>query len=1485
MGIKETIELIIRAQDDASKQVQKVENQVKKFSSSSKTAMNQTSQSTQKFHQQLEEAGKQLEKVSDDYLKVGTNGKKSFNELSKSQQKAVVQFHKISDEAQVAIIAARECGEAIGTIGKGWAINQFKNATIDTKTWAGSLDYAKNKLDLLGANTDSFKGKVQVAGSAIQTYLASKWDGMRPKIDSIKSKVTVLGSTIKNGLGSALSNVSNRLQSLGQAFDGIGGMITQSLGVIGVNSIKEMTIEASISRDRIFNLSYALMGAGQSAEEFKKSSSSLWNQMDSDTNKSLVSLDQLSQALSVVKLSTGASTSELKKFEPILVDIGQRAILMGKDGEEAVGLMQAAGKGLNGEFEMLKDNLGITKDKLEDAGWSGSADDVEGYTKALTKCLSQSGDVSNMMDTTYGKLTSLQKFWKLAGRSLGDEFLPYIDKALDSFINFADANKDGALDDGAKSWMKYAVGVGAVVSGFVSLAPTITPVFATFREVRDILKGTAVFMGILEGEENALTLATGMNTVAEQLNAISHDEGAIAATAEAAANGGLTASFSALATSIWAAMAPLLPFIAVLAAVAIAVYEVGKYFGWWNDIPSLISAVSAGLQRLWSAFINNPDVQGFIKGLGDAWNSVTSALGPVISAVMNFFGVTVKSGEEFDIVRVIIDGVGAAFHQVANQVRFAISVFQTIYGVFQGIASFLAPYGQMVYEYLKPIVCILLGCSPGIVPALEKVQEVFQTVWSFIAGFIGSYVNTVVTVISTVVTTIQSIVNVFALLLSGQISLGEAIPMIWNLISNAFITIGGTILTFITTWAGQLLTLAIRAATNFMNGIISRIRNLPGRVYNFITQTATRIRNGAVNWVNNARNAATNTFNAVVNNIKGLPGKVYTEFFNIGGRIAQAASHVISKAAEFANGIKNKILDILGIHSPGILQEKIGIEFEDISTKSIGAKAQMAYENAKSFASNIISGFESEDVGSLDVGTPEISGSASMAVTVSPTMEGTDTTALTQGITSAYDNINNLVGMDLNQLTLMNQTSFGQISADEQNTMNSIYDHVNNSLINILNTNKTALNQNTNTTRNSLNKMNNSTKSVTKSMIKAWSTMKNSIVSAARNIKSQSEIHFNNLSRTIGSFYGKLQNPSRWGSGTGPGPVSGAGSGRSFRASRNVNGGNAMRVMSKRLASSTIRENNAPRTISVKSVQNNPFFNNIKDFVSSNGTIDLITLLETGVLTPNSLIGLSNGSFGDWANTVKPNVDKIKNTVSKWSMKGPKIANRVSSGLTFHVSDFETGTPKIGMNDFIRMAYALINTTSYGYYADSSRYGNWLNALNHNEMNCSDGSDMLIALARTCGLPAEKVHCYWGTSSSGIAGTSKGEGHFVARIGGRIMDSVSMRHGSLTSPKVHGYGTGPAPIPRSSGTSDNNDSVGLTNPSEIKLDGDFTIKHEFSGLPDTVDEATIVRLINESTQDDAFIKGLVNNLRFQLLDQKAKVKLERKQNRSRGIGA
>ena len=63
---------------------------------------------------------------------------------------------------------------------------------------------------------------------------------------------------------------------------------------------------------------------------------------------------------------------------------------------------------------------------------------------------------------------------------------------------------------------------------------------------------------------------------------------------------------------------PIALVVIALAALAVAIYEAGKMFGWWKDVGSMIDAIKTNVMRLWDAFINNPNVQGTIQAIGEA---------------------------------------------------------------------------------------------------------------------------------------------------------------------------------------------------------------------------------------------------------------------------------------------------------------------------------------------------------------------------------------------------------------------------------------------------------------------------------------------------------------------------------------------------------------------------------------------------------------------------------------------------------------------------------------------------------------------------------------------------------------------------------------------------------------------------------------------------------------------------------------------------
>ncbi|MBQ9026200.1 MAG: hypothetical protein IJ104_07500 [Methanobrevibacter sp.] len=1568
MPSENQIRIMLIADDKFSEQAQKVDDQIKKFGDHATQSNNKAAQSAEKANQKYVSTSYSINRVGNAVRKVGTDGAQSFNNLSESTQKAVINVNRLDESTQKTI----KYMSTLSDSSRKWfienhahaqeAIAKFDALQNETRNWGNTLDYTRSKMQLMGTDVDSIKGKVQVVGSSIKTYMGNSWD-------TAKNKVTVFGDYIKTHVSNALTTVKNKIQSLGDAFGGLGGVISSVFGGIGLSAMADMTIGASISRDRIYSLSQAILGAGQSTEKFD----ALWKKMDSDTNASLVSLDQLSQSMSVVKQMTGATGDQLYSFEGILLDIGQRAILMGKSGDEAMGLMQAAGKGLNGEFEMLKDNFGITRDKLEELGWTGAADDIDGYTNALQQLLNQSGDVSNMMDTTYGKLTSLKKMWSVSARSLGDDFKPMVDAALDSVLKFVDANNDGKVDAGAKGWLKYAAGAMTAASAFATLAPSISPVLQCLDMFWSKGRALLTFLGLLEAEEGALTLSTLANTIATKANsiaqaargvetaALSGEEVALAATtagltaeeiAAAAAHsangiameaegiaavgaaagttsltGALSAMFMALLTN------PLTWVVVALVALAVAVYEVGKAFGWWKDIPTMMQAVWAGIQRLWDAFIHHPDVQSTIQAITDAWNWLCWAMGQAKKYVEDFFDANING--EFDVVHALIEGIGVAWQVLSFPIRAVISIIQFLIPVFQAVASavqtaqskfgafggFLAGMGApiiFVYELLKKIVCILLGCSPGIVPALEKVWEVFTTVWNAISSFIGSIVSPIVEAIrpiidifveiveylmemflpvwnllSDILTVIWNNVNlviqVFELFLNGQITLPQMLTMIWTLIQMAYITILTMIINFVLQWAGQLISAAINAASGFVNGIVTWISSLPSRVWNYLSQTTQRVISAGSQWVNSAKQKAGEMVNGAVTNVQGLPGKIYNEFSKIPGKIQEAAVNAVKAAADFGKRIIDAVLNSMGIHSPGIVQNSIATEFKNTFLK-IKDAIKPAGEYAKQVGENIVEKFgnpklsldteelmpyydldadplENFDFGELenslgdfdfDLAELDLSGLSGGLGESTALTEDTNTM-----IGDSYTALAAMMMGSLNDMVLQDQLAYGQIQANDIGTFNAISTSLNLNLLSMgtmlrtqltlmLNTHRNAMTSANNTTRTQLAGMLLQTEKVTGEMRSAWSVMANSIISAAGRIKNEATTYFNQLSTTIGTFYKKLQNPSQWGAG---------GSTGSPRTTRHVGRDpSIMGRMTGAMAKALRRDNQAPSFISVSSAQRNPFINNsFVDYfnLKPSSRVKTEDLIEGGYIDELHIPLLAKLRGAGWDDVVSPNVSHIKNKAREWQMRGPQLLGYIDSGMAFKVKEFENGRPKISFDSFRKMAEALFSTITYDFYYDSDKTGSWVTALQTGSVNCSDGADALIALAHTCGLSAYKQHGHWNQF-----------GHFYAMVEGHKMDTTGWQQRRTWTPSASAGPTPKNPLEQFvvdlkeifTNDSSNNEIVNESTVEEIKLTLEHNVNVNVEGNTETVDTDALIAELTASVTDKRLIDRIADAL-------------------------
>lgn len=200
--------------------------------------------------------------------------------------------------------------------------------------------------------------------------------------------------------------------------------------------------------------------------------------------------------------------------------------------------------------------------------------------------------------------------------------------------------------------------------------------------------------------------------------------------------GGLSGIFGSLGGTISGIGSSLLAFatgpvgivIAAIIALGIAIYEVGKYFGWWNDIPSMFGAIQAGVMALWDAFMSNEYVIQAIdlikQGLTDAWNAIVG-LG---QAIMSALG---GAGGQFDILSWAINGLQMVLNAVGPVVVLAIQ------GIIQYFRN-LYTVGQIVWPYIAGAIQSAMGTVTGIVNGARAVFQGLVNVWNTVGSAVSS---------------------------------------------------------------------------------------------------------------------------------------------------------------------------------------------------------------------------------------------------------------------------------------------------------------------------------------------------------------------------------------------------------------------------------------------------------------------------------------------------------------------------------------------------------------------------------------------------------------------------------------------------------------------------------------------------------------------------------------------------------------------------
>ena len=279
--------------------------------------------------------------------------------------------------------------------------------------------------------------------------------------------------------------------------------------------------------------------------------------------------------------------------------------------------------------------------------------------------------------------------------------------------------------------------------------------------------------------------------------------------------GALVPAFVALGASIWAALAPLLPFLAVGAAIGFIVNEVVSRMGGWEVVMGKVTAAAEKLgnpiEKLKEVFDklkqkfeeigNSPAVQKFIDLVKGSLTKIMENLRKSFDKIKpKLDELMIKLGELW----VAIEPIVKVFMQVVAVIHAVLIV--AILKFIEVLALVLGPIISMTLTwigYIIDIITILANVFtqivvPAVTLAIQTISGVISWLWNSIISPIFNLIvsivtwavdNIIVPAINRFIAIVQMIGTVLSFIWTSIIS--PTISFIWNLIKSTFETIWG----------------------------------------------------------------------------------------------------------------------------------------------------------------------------------------------------------------------------------------------------------------------------------------------------------------------------------------------------------------------------------------------------------------------------------------------------------------------------------------------------------------------------------------------------------------------------------------------------------------------------------------------------------------------------------------------------------------------
>lgn len=574
---------------------------------------------------------------------------------------------------------------------------QDSGSTLQSAFEEATSEVERLEQELADIEMGNIEGDFEAVSAQLQQAQAEA-DALEQEFIEADQAASQMGDDLGIINSSMLMQLGEQVGNLGSQAEGMAQDMNQASISVG-----QLATQTGIAEPQMVNLINTISNATFPNDEAMMYVKSLDQIGVSSENlgKSATDLDRINDAFGLGAQTTNSLGQELSVLGVDMNDVSSSFNALAYANANTVGGMQNYYNFLR-KFDAEFNQLGLDVDQSSiiiaaaTKKFGGGKAAFSGLSEALKEC---GGDTRKLEESLGLAAGSLDNASQITGEYEGQ---------LQDLAN-EEAEHKSLLDQIGAAWEDVSLSIGSIASplmGVVGLFGQMGQFGLQVRGIKELLttfKGLKTAVMEYEFVQNLASIATG---VYGTIVGIVTGEIGLAEAATMAWNAVL-------------AMNPVVWVIAALVALVAIIYEVGKAFGWWSDASGMLDAISSGVMRLWNAFINHPDVQAAISTISGAISVLWGWIQQAGQAIMDFFGISTSG--DFDIVKALIDGIGNAWNMLKMALGPVIGAVQNIIQVFDLFRKGQIDLPQFIWSVLT-----ILG-------------QMYVTIFTRIGSFVGNF--------------------------------------------------------------------------------------------------------------------------------------------------------------------------------------------------------------------------------------------------------------------------------------------------------------------------------------------------------------------------------------------------------------------------------------------------------------------------------------------------------------------------------------------------------------------------------------------------------------------------------------------------------------------------------------------------------------------------------------------------------------------------